>query len=63
MSVISSFTVTPNRILITFEYLNSLGEAGGKKEHLENQIHIGDKKAMVDEILMEMKNLDLELTP
>ena len=59
MSVISSFTVTPNRILITFEYLNSLGEAGGKKEHLENQIHIGDKKAMVDEILMEMKNLGL----
>jgi hypothetical protein len=59
MSVISTFTATPNRILITFEYLNSLGETGEDKKHLENQIHIGEKKKMVDEILMEMKNLDL----
>jgi len=59
MSVISSFTATPNRILITFEYLNSLGEAGEKRVHLENQIHIGKKKSMMDEILMEMKNLGL----
>jgi len=59
MSVISSFTVTPNRILITFEYLNSLGESGEKKVNLENKIHIGEKKSMVDEILLEMKNLNL----
>ena len=59
MSVISSFTVTPNRILITFEYLNSLGEIGEKRKHLENQIHVGRDKTIVNEVLSEMKNLNL----
>ena len=59
MSVINTLTTTPNRILITFEYLNSLGEIGEKRKHLENQIHVGKDKTIVNEVLSEMKNLNL----
>ena len=59
MSVISTFTATPNRILITFEYLNSLGVSGERKDKLRRQLQVGEGTSIIDGVLSEMKNLGL----
>jgi hypothetical protein len=59
MSVISTFTATPNRILITFEYLNSLGVSGERKDKLRLQLQVGEGTSIIDGVLSEMKNLGL----
>ena len=59
MSVISTVTATPNRILITFEYLNSLGVSGERKDKLRRQLQVGEGTSIIDGVLSEMKNLGL----
>ena len=59
MSVISTFTATPNRFLITFEYLKTLGDSGERKDKLRRQLQVGEGTSLIDGVLSEMKNLGL----